>query len=121
MILVTFREHLKDSKPPSLAGSCLINSDIWGVFPQLGVDVQPELGVPLWGRSHRQCGPSRPGTHLGFSEEELQVSATQNAVVLHVAGNVHSAGAVHGAVHLHVVVDGVQVFLFILKQKQRLL
>lgn len=65
--------------------------------------------------------PHHSQTHLGFSEEELQVSATQNAVVLHVAGNVHSAGAVHGAVHLHVVVDGVQVFLFILKQKQRLL
>lgn len=64
---------------------------------------------------HLQAGP-----HLGFSEEELQVSAAQNAVVLYVAGNVHSAGAVHGAVHLHVVMDGVQVFLFILKQKQRL-
>lgn len=46
-------------------------------------------------------------THLGFSEEELQVSATQNAVVLHIAGNVHSAGPVHGAVDLHVVVYGV--------------
>lgn len=46
-------------------------------------------------------------THLGFSEEKLQVSATQNAVVLHIAGNVHSAGAVHGAVDLHVVVYGV--------------
>lgn len=58
-------------------------------------------------------------THLGFSKEELQVSATQNAVVLHIAGNVHSAGTVHGAMDLHIVVDGVQVFLFILKQKQR--
>lgn len=46
-------------------------------------------------------------THLGFSEQELQVSATQNAVVLHIAGNVHSAGPVHGAVDLHVVVYGV--------------
>lgn len=46
-------------------------------------------------------------THLGFSEEKLQVSATQNAVVLHIAGNVHSAGPVHGAVDLHVVVYGV--------------
>lgn len=105
------------------------------MFPWLGVDIQPELGIPLWGGATGSVDlpdtapPSiilRPphlqaGTHLGFSEEELQVSAAQNAVVLHVAGNVHSAAAVHGAVHLHVVVDGVQVFLFILKQKQRLL
>lgn len=53
-------------------------------------------------------------THLGFSEEELQVSAAQDAVVLHVAWKVHGAGAVHGAVNLHVAVDDVEVFLLIL-------
>lgn len=57
--------------------------------------------------------------HLGLPEEELKVSATQNAVVLHIAGNVHGAGPVHGAVDLHVVVDGVQVFLFFLKPKTK--
>ena len=55
-------------------------------------------------------------THLGLSEEELQVSAAQDAVVLDVAGEVHGAGAMHRAVHLHVAVDGVQVFLFVLEQ-----
>lgn len=60
-----------------------------------------------------------PPPHLGLPEEELQVSAAQNAVVLHIAGNVHGAGPVHGAVDLHVVVDGVQVFLFILKTETK--
>lgn len=60
----------------------------------------------------------RVRTHPGFPEEELQVSATQDAVVLHIAGNVHGAGPVHGAVDLHIVVDGVQVFLFLLEQRQ---
>lgn len=59
------------------------------------------------------------GTHLGLPEEELQVSATQDPVVLDVAGQVHGAGAVHGAMHLHVAVDDVQVFLLILGQTTR--
>ncbi len=58
-------------------------------------------------------------THLGFSEEELQVSAAQDAVVLDVAREVHGAGAVHGAVDLHVAVDDVKVFLFVLEQRER--
>lgn len=37
-------------------------------------------------------------------------------MVLDVAGEVHGAGAVHRAVDLHVTVDGVQVFLFVLEQ-----
>lgn len=57
--------------------------------------------------------------HLGLPEEELQVSAAQDAVVLDVAGEVHGAGAVHGAVDLHVAVDRVQVFLFVLEQRGR--
>lgn len=61
-----------------------------------------------------------PGTHLGFSEEELKVSATQDAVVLHVAREVHGAGAVHGAVHLHVAVDDVEVFLFVLVKNREI-
>jgi len=58
-------------------------------------------------------------SHLGFSEEDLQVPAAQDAVVLDVAREVHGAGAVHGAVDLHVAVDGVQVFLFVLEQRER--
>lgn len=58
-------------------------------------------------------------THLGFSEEELQVSAAQDAVVLDVAREVHGAGAVHGAMDLHVAVDGVKVLLFVLEQTRR--
>ncbi len=46
-------------------------------------------------------------THLGFPQEELQVPAAQDAVVLDVAREMHSAGAVYGAVNLHVAVDGV--------------
>lgn len=57
--------------------------------------------------------------HLGLPEEELQVSAAQDAVVLDVAGKVHGAGAVHGAVDLHVAVDRVQVLLFVLEQRGR--
>lgn len=55
----------------------------------------------------------------GFSEEELQVSTTEDAVVFDVAGNVHCAGSVHGAMDLHVVVDCIQVFLFVLEQTGR--
>lgn len=58
-------------------------------------------------------------THLGFPQEELQVSAAQDAVVLDVAREVHGAGAVHGAVDLHVAVDDVQVFLFVLEETRR--
>lgn len=58
-------------------------------------------------------------THFGFSEEELQVSATQDAVVLNVAREVHSAGAMHSAVNLHVAVDNVKVFLLVLEQTGR--
>lgn len=58
-------------------------------------------------------------THLGFPEEELQVSAAQDAVVLDVAREVHGAGTVHGAMDLHVAVDGVQVLLFVLEQTGR--
>lgn len=105
-------------------------------FPWFYVYIQHQTVVPLLGLSKPQlrhqprffqiilmCTRTAGRTRLGFSEEELQVSATQNAMVLHIAGNVHSAGTVHSAVDLHVVVDGVQVFLFILKQKhkQRLL
>lgn len=57
--------------------------------------------------------------YLGFSEEELQVSTTEDAVVFDVAGNVHCAGSVHGAMDLHVVVDCVQVFLSVLEQTGR--
>lgn len=53
-------------------------------------------------------------TNLGFPEQELQVPAAQDAVVLDVARQVHGAGAVHGAVHFHVAVDGVQVLLLVL-------
>jgi hypothetical protein len=56
------------------------------------------------------------GSDLGLPEEELQVSAAQDAVVLDVAGQVDGAGAVHGAVHLHVAVDEVQVLLLVLRQ-----
>lgn len=58
-------------------------------------------------------------THLGFSQEELQVPPAEDAVVLDVAREVHGAGAVHGAVHLHVAVDDVQVLLLVLWQTQR--
>lgn len=58
-------------------------------------------------------------THLGFSEEELQVSAAQDAVVLDVAREVHGAGPVHSAVNLHVAVDNVKVFLLVLKQGEK--
>lgn len=56
---------------------------------------------------------------LCFPEEELQVSAAQDAVVLDVARKVHGAGPVHCAVDLHVAVDGVQVFLSVLEQTER--
>lgn len=58
-------------------------------------------------------------THLGLSQEELQVSSAQDAVVLHVAREVDGAGAVHGAVDLHVAVDEVQVFLLVLRHTRR--
>lgn len=144
-ILFTFRKHLHDLKSPSFfvfLRSCSIKKKqkknsvrSLGVFSQL--KQQLNHGSVCTFNIKRLHGVKRPAAstafqilrsfltgfsgHLGFSEEELQVSATQNAVVLHVAGNVHRAGAVHGAVHLHVVVDGVQVFLLILKRKQRLL
>lgn len=57
--------------------------------------------------------------YLGFSKEELQVSTTEDAVVFDVAGNVHCAGSVHGAMDLHVVVDCLQVFHFVLEQTGR--
>lgn len=67
-------------------------------------------------------------THLGLSEEELQVSAAQDAVVPDVAREVQGAGAVHGAAHgavdgavdLHVAVDDVEVFLFVLEQNREI-
>lgn len=68
---------------------------------------------------HQRSFPATTTTDLGFSEEELQVPAAQDAVVLDIAGQVHSAGAVHGAVDLHVAVDGVQVLLFVLQQTGR--
>ncbi|KAA8579559.1 hypothetical protein FQN60_006652 [Etheostoma spectabile] len=56
-----------------------------------------------------QHNTTRAGeTHPGFPEEELQVSAAQDAVVLDVARKVHGAGAVHGAMDVHVAVDGVK-------------
>lgn len=56
--------------------------------------------------------------HLCFSEQELQISSAEDAVVLDVAREVHGAGAVDGAVNFHVAVDDVQVFLFILEQRR---
>lgn len=56
-------------------------------------------------------------SYFGLTEQELQVSSAQDAVVLDVAGQVHSAAAVDGRVHLHVRVDDVQVLLFILENK----
>lgn len=55
--------------------------------------------------------------HLRFSQEELKVSATKDAVVLNVAREVHGAGAVYCAVNLHVAVNDVQVLLLVLKNK----
>lgn len=57
-------------------------------------------------------------SHLCFSQEELQVSTAQNAVVLDVAREVNGAGAVHGAVNLHVAVNDVQVLLLVLKANE---
>lgn len=39
-------------------------------------------------------------------------------MILDVAREVHCAGAVHRAVDLHVAVDNVQVFLFVLEQNR---
>lgn len=58
-------------------------------------------------------------SHLGLPEEELQVTAAQDAVVSHVAGQVHSAGTVHSGVHLRVGVDDVKVGLLVLKHTVR--
>lgn len=69
--------------------------------------------------THRFQPAGGGGTDLGFPEEELQVAAAQDAVVLDVAGQVHGAGAVHGAVHLHVAVDGVQVLLLVLREDRK--
>lgn len=58
-------------------------------------------------------------SHLGFSQEELKVSAAQDAVVLDVAGQVDCAGAVYRPVDLHVAVDDVQVLPLVLESKHR--
>lgn len=71
-------------------------------------------------QSWRTASSQQGGTDLGFPEEELQVAAAQDAVVLDVAGQVHGAGAVHGAVHLHVAVDGVQVLLLVLREDRKM-
>lgn len=46
-------------------------------------------------------------SNLGLSQQELQVSSAQDAVVLHVAGQVDCAGAVDCAVNFHVGVNNV--------------
>ncbi len=51
---------------------------------------------------------------LGFAQEELEVTSAQDAVVLHVGRQVDRTRAVDRAVHFHVRMNDVQVFLFIL-------
>lgn len=63
----------------------------------------------------------RATPHLGFSQQELQVSAAQDAVVLDVAGQIDGAGTVHRPVDLRVAVDDVQVPLLTLQQRKRVL
>lgn len=58
-------------------------------------------------------------SHLSFSQEELQVSAAQDAVVLDVVREIHGAGAVHRPVDFHVAMDDIQVLPLVLEQTQR--
>lgn len=90
------------------------------------------MGVDLWllqpptkNCSHVLLFPSRlifrfkvRISHLRFSQEELKVSAAEDAVVLNVAREVHGAGAVYCAVNLHVAVNDVQVLLLVLKNRR---
>lgn len=55
------------------------------------------------------------GTYLGLPQEELEVSAAEDAVVLHVIRQVDRTRTVDRAVHFHVGMNNVQVLLFVLK------
>lgn len=57
--------------------------------------------------------------YFGLTEQELQVSSAEDAVVFDVAGQMDSAAAMDSCVHLHVRVDDVQVLLFILQHRRR--
>lgn len=56
-------------------------------------------------------------SNLGLAQEELEVASAEDAVVLHVTRQVDRTGAVDCAMHFHVRMNDVQVFLFILKHK----
>lgn len=59
------------------------------------------------------------GMYLGLPQEELEVTAAEDAVVLHVIWQVDRAGPVDRTVHFHIRMNNVQVRLFVLEQRKR--